>query len=162
VPNWVAPPTFAPNTLVTVTDMNTISDDLRVLKDPTSVRTANIGGYTGTTSTTFTDIGALSFTLVTNGGPLLICMFASATFAYSNPMNTGYFDINLDTVRVGGTEGILVVKPYSADQATPVSFAYLTGALSAGTHTVKLQYRVANSSTSMQLYPLHSFVREVS
>lgn len=103
---------------------------------------ANVGRatYTGgdktTTSTTFADVDAsLSVTLTTGARRCLVGVVAVGKNSTSQQT---IVDIDLDGSRLGGTFGLA----FCSSLNSPLGFTYMTAALSAASHTFKLQWRV--------------------
>jgi hypothetical protein len=92
-----------------------------------------------TTSTSFTDATGVSVTLTTGARRCLVIFSGAATHSATNPMA---FDIDVDGARLGETFGLTTINASAAGFNQNVSFTALTGVLSAGSHTIKLQWRV--------------------
>jgi hypothetical protein len=145
---WTPPKTdWQDGQIVDAQDMNEIGANLAALKAPPFAVTNldEAADYT-TNSTTFVDVSAarLGHTLVTHGGPLLIT-FTGAVGATSATIGV-YFDLWVDGVRVGGNDGIFAVSA-AANATLNASFTYWITNLAAGTHTVRLQWRVSAAIT---------------
>jgi len=110
----------------------------------TSVYTStNSGSDITTTSTTWTDTGhTVTFT----------CEEAVALLTFTanvqNEYYQTYFDFDVDGSRVGGVDGLARVEP-KVSGVVEVTMMYPVH-LSAGTHTVKVSWRVAGSESSIQ------------
>jgi hypothetical protein len=143
---WTTPKTWVNSEPLTAVDLNThLRDNLNALHAPPSAayqlnETAN---YT-TTSTTFVNVdntdGKLSLTLTTTGGAVMIGFFG---YAYASG-NTGFLDVELDGTRIGGDDGLVVFY----NNIATTSFVLLKTGLSAGSHTFKLQWKVAGGGTA--------------
>ncbi len=133
---WTQPITWEVDQLVTEGDLNEqVRDNLEWLKGPpraAAALTANIA----TTSTVFVDATGLALALTTAGGALLVGFSGVAG-------NTGgatvVFDLVVDGASLGGTDGVTG----SSAGVVPVTFVWLTDALAAGAHSVKLQWKVS-------------------
>jgi hypothetical protein len=163
--SWTQPKTWSSEPL-TSSDLNThLRDNLEALKDPPGDNyILNQGSDYSTTSTSWVDVDStnLSFTLTTNGGDLMVHIHLPVT-------GTGiaFFDLDLDGSRVGGDDGI---ARNAAGGISIVSFTRLISGLAAGTHTVKLQWRMASGTgtiyagagTSNADFHAQMWVREIS
>lgn len=115
------------------------------------IRTA--GNYT-TTAATFGDIDGTnaSFTLTVRANARILMGMAGA----SNCNNTAggtWFDAVVDGTRQGGDLGLTGYGQHStASEAFPIGWSYLTDQLSAGSHTVKWQWRTATAGQTSTLF----------
>ncbi len=161
---WTTPKTWTTGDLVTAVDLNThLRDNFNALKGVPSIA-ANFSTTTWTTSTAFVDI-ASAFNLnitVSEGSRLLVCMWGSwsaGALGY-----TSYLDLLIDSTRVGhSTDGLqqLNVSNYGEQYIIPFSILYVSSALTAGTHTIKPQYRTENSSSSVLIRQIQIWAREL-
>lgn len=164
---WTIPKTWSTGELVTASLLNThLRDNLDALKDPpTAAYMANESSNYTTTSTSFVDVDAtnMALTLDTNGGAVLIGFHGYA----NNAAGIVYFDVEIDGVRMAGDDGLL---RSTANSNYSICFVVLKTALSAGSHTFKLQWRVTASTatlyagagtTNSDVHP-QFWVREVS
>lgn len=171
---WTQPRTWAVGELVTANLLNAhLRDNLEALKTPpTSLYNVNQGSDYTTTSTNFVNVDAsnLALTIVTNGGDVLIGFVG---FVNTSPgAKFGYFDVEIDGVRMAGDDGLVMTHSQSsANQAFCVSFVALKQGLAAGSHTFKLQWKVGAGATlvmyagagtsTLDVHP-QFWVREVS
>jgi hypothetical protein len=141
---WTAPTTRATDFLVTASVWNTdIVDNLAWLKDPaTSI--ATLAAQITTTSTSFTDATGLSVTMTTNGGTLMVGFIGVASVAGGT-----YVDITIDVdgVSQGATDGIIALG--ASGGFANVSFVTLVEGLSAGSHTIKVRWKVNGGTATM-------------
>lgn len=167
---WSSPRSWSTGELVSASLLNThLRDNLDFLKNPpTALYILNESSDYTTTSTSFVNVDAtkLSLSITTAGGDVLIgfcgCILQSSASVF--------FDVDVDTVRSGGDDGLCVVSPSSAAQRFNASFFKLIQGLSAGVHTFKLQWKVnagtatlfAGSGTANGDIHPQFFVREVS
>ncbi|HEX2623410.1 MAG TPA: hypothetical protein VHL11_24785, partial [Phototrophicaceae bacterium] len=138
MPTWTTPKnTWQVNDIVTASDLNIIADDLRYLKNQTARGKDNIGPTTTSSTGSFVTLASVS--VVTRGGDLLADFYASATH---DSGGIGYFDVALDGTRVAfnGTDGSLEIKP-GGSSPNSVALSLLLDSVSAGSHTVTLQWR---------------------
>src|SRR6266568_292591 len=105
----------------------------------------NVGDYT-TTSTSFVNVDNtnLAITATISSGTVIIAVTATAFNAAGNSM---YFDLEIDGVREGGTDGLIKVI---MTNPTNVSFTWVKTGLSVGSHTFKLQWKVTASAGHLQ------------
>jgi len=106
------------------------------------------GVYT-TSSGTFADIDAanLSITLSTGARRLLVS-FSSVVFVGGFGGGNVALDLLIDGVRQGGGYGLLAIFSDLSNQNG--SIQYLTPVLSAGSHTIKLQWRIDGNGATMK------------
>ncbi len=150
--SWTAPITWNVDQLVTNEDLNEqLRDNLSYLLSPNHARILrdNSGTYSLTNVTTFQDIDAtnLSIDLETHGGPVWVHFQA---IAYTSGTSIfGYFDIAVDGARVGSdfTLGLAPVNTSSSAVRRPVSISLLLTGLSAGSHSVRPQWRTGPTDT---------------
>ncbi len=128
----------------TATAMNRIEANVVYLNiRPSSQYVLNQGSDYTTTSTSFTDTDTtnLALTITTNGGDVMVHFHGIST--NSAAVNTLY-DVTVDGTRTAGDDGITGA---AGTTRTTVSFTRLITGLSAGSHTFKLQWKVASAST---------------
>lgn len=165
---WTQPKTWSNEPLV-AGDLNThLRDNLEALKDPPQGGT-DIDSATdySTTSGTFNDVDSTDFssTLTTNGGDVLVTFVAPIV---GNSTLGAFFDISVDGVLIGGDDGI--TRKAVSTTVDTVCLVYWVKGLSAGSHTIKLQWRVTGGTATIyggqggSLTDLHGQwdVREVS
>jgi hypothetical protein len=117
---------------------------------PTSAsysRTA--GDYGSLTSASFADVDStnLSLTITTGARRVMIAVAARGSMDAVN--RALYLDVDLDGSRLGGTDGVVVNQAYTAGAILNMSFTYITDALSAASHTFKLQYKVSTGTGTL-------------
>jgi hypothetical protein len=109
------------------------------------------GGNHSITSTSFADVSTteLGLTLTTNGGPIL-CMF-SGTIVGPGGSERMMLDITIDGTRIGAaaTNNGLFTSGSAATLESATIIAK-SGALGAGSHTVRLQARVGGGTGTIQ------------
>lgn len=106
------------------------------------------GGYT-TTSTTFVDVDATNaIVTITTGARRCLIVFSGLVDNLTADAYTS-FDVAIDTVRQGGSFGLVWVRENPASNRANPSFSYLSAALSAGAHTFKLQWRVSAGTAEL-------------
>lgn len=93
-----------------------------------------------TTSTSLVDLTGATVTLTTGANPVLVGQACQS----SNSGGDGfcYFNIDIDGTLQMGTTGI-GLQTYSATASSNSSFSFLTAALTAASHTIKMQWRVS-------------------
>lgn len=172
---WTTPRTWATDELVTATIMNTyIRDNQTELKNPpTDMINIDEGADYTTTSASFADVDSagdpdLSLTITTSGGDVLIGFIG----CISHSLSTGQanFELDIDGSPAAGDDGIFAVRVGATTDRYLVSFPYLIQGLSAGSHTIKLQWKTnsgtitmyAGAGTSLLDVHPHMWFREVS
>ncbi len=107
------------------------------------------GDYT-TTSGSFVDVDGtnLALTIVTGARRVLITVVGVAYNNNSSPQNIS-FDIDLDGARLGGTAGMTLVESVLSGQRL-VNISYVTDALSAASHTFKLQWSTTGGTATLR------------
>ena len=106
------------------------------------------GDYTSKNSTTFVDLDTtnLAITLTTGARPVQIGVVCTAALATAT--QTICLDIDQDGSRLGQTFGLQACDVNHSGRAINMSFTWRTAALSAASHTWKVQYRVTGSSAT--------------
>ncbi len=99
-----------------------------------------------TTSTSFTDATGLTTTITTGAHRCVV--FFSATGHNSGAGNNVAIDLAIDGTLQGQTYG-LMVHSGPANNNGNFGFAYLTAALTAASHTFKIQWRVDATTGTM-------------
>lgn len=149
---WTTPRTWAAGELVTAALLNThVRDNLLHLfgRPYGFVLYTPAANYTRT-SAVFADVDATNLSLsVTTAAARLLCM---ACFQGYDAAGTGaYFDIAVDGTRIGNsTYGLGRAVNYLA----MMTIFGVSSVLTAGTHTVRLQYAHASSGTAQIIAPL--------
>jgi len=110
------------------------------------VRTA--GGVT-TTSSTFVDVTGASITITTGTNPVA---YGATGMGYNNtPANYVLMNYNIDGTLLHGTNGIgAYQKASSGSYDENLSFSGITAALSAGSHTIKEQFRAGAGTVTLR------------
>jgi hypothetical protein len=143
---WITPKTWSTGEALTASDLNThLRDNLNALKaPPTAHYELNESADYTTTSTTFVNVDGtkLSLSLTTTGGDVLVCF---AGFIQSTGSHAVYLDLLLDAARVGGNDGIVGI--YNGFVTLPL--VYLLTGVSAGAHTIKLQWKVSGGTGTL-------------
>ncbi len=148
---WTSPRTWVAGELITAAIMNAhVRDNLLILKDPVSDDyLANEGSDYTTSSTSYVDVDAtnFAFTLVTNGGPVMV----GFTGIVRHTNGTGEFDVDMDGARLAGDDGLALGHAIAAAEPSKVtvSFVFLKSSLSAASHIFKLQWRVSAGTVTM-------------
>jgi len=148
---WTTARTWVAGELVTASMMNThVRDNLNALKaPPTDLHNADEGADWSTTSATFTAIDAtdLSLSLTTTGGDILVSFcgnFIAAAAAYV------YLQVVLDGAGQEADDGLIAAY---LDRTTaagrPLSFTKLIQNVSAGAHTVLLNWKASTSTITL-------------
>lgn len=101
-----------------------------------------------TTSTSFVDATGASVTITTGARKCLVAVVAVAT--NSSAGNGVYLDIDIDGSRQGGTAGLVESDPQSVSTMENLSFTYITDALTAASHTFKIQWRVSAGTGTLR------------
>ena len=163
---WTTPNTWSVDELVTASMLNVgLRDNLNALKaPPTAQRVLDQAANYTTTSTSFVDVDPVNLTLtITSAGGDLLVHYHGSVLNTSNLLTM--FDLTLDGVRVGGEEGLIVVK---GNHEALASVTRLLTSVPAGVHTIRLQWRVDTPTgtllaggTPVAIHP-QFWVREVS
>lgn len=103
------------------------------------------GNYT-TTSATFVDVDGTNLALTITTGARR-CMVGVVGTVSNSGTNTNMFDIAIDGTRQGGDFGLWQVRTPVAGYRANASFQFLTDALTAASHTFKLQW-LCNTGTA--------------
>jgi len=144
---WTAPKTWTVDGVLTAADMNThVRDNLRYLLSPNKgVILHDNGADYSTTSTAwvYVDPTNLSITITTHGGPVLVLASVRAS---QGSIDTGGVDVAVDGTRIGAAAAFGLGNLTNAWIYFPICTIV---ALSAGSHTFRLQYRAASSTTTI-------------
>jgi hypothetical protein len=111
-----------------------------------SVASRTSGDLT-TASTSFVDATGLTTTITTGAHRCLVFLQASGNNSANNG-NTAT-DLAIDGTRQGGGYGLAVANSPAAAGNGNLGFVYLTSALSAASHTLKIQWRVDAGTGTM-------------
>lgn len=119
--------------------------------------TRTAGDYT-TTSTSFVDVDATNLALAITTGASRVLVGLVADCENSTNLASVYLDVDVDGTRLGGTNGIHRQVHTNGTIPNNASFTWMTEALTAASHTFKLQWKVGSgtgklygSSASTQL-----------
>jgi len=153
---WTTPATWVAATPLGAAQLNEqLRDNLNALKTPPTDVYNPAGGYS-TTSTSYVDVDATNYnlTITTTGGDILIIFSGSGAMTASS--NVGYVTVALDGTDLH-TAGIAWT---SAATYGDLSFTLLLEGIAAGSHSVKLRYKVSASTLTL-LSGGHLAIREV-
>jgi len=107
------------------------------------------GDYT-TTSTTFVDVDSTNFSLTFTTGARRVMLGLVGSCASSGTNSSVVFDVTVDGARQGGTSwGMQRTQIYTATAVVDCSFVFVTDALSAASHTFKLQWRASADTATL-------------
>ena len=123
------------------------------------------GGDFSTTSASFVDIDATNaaITITTGANPVLIGFGGRLTHATT--ADPSYIDIDIDGTRQGGTNGLIEPHPSAIGIRMHLGYVYQTVALSAGSHTFKMQWFTAGGTINWfasATAPFHMWVTEAA
>ena len=149
--SWTDPKTWITGELVDAATLNThLRDNLLYLKNRGAFsyaqQTANyslaVAGEGVTTGWVNVDTANLSVTHNAEGGLLLVgASFTASGSRYS--LGTVHFDIEMDGVRLGGTNGLLIADYTPAEGLyTKYRFWEFLPGIAAGSHTFRLQWKL--------------------
>lgn len=152
---WTTPKTWVTGETLVAADMNQyIRDNMDWLKAPpkATVQMSGTSNFT-TTSTSFVDVSTTDFQLsITTAGGAVFGWFG-VTMSMSSATNYAYFDVVIDGVSVSGAANGLVGGIRIATSTTVcVVIPFYKAGLSAGAHTIKLQYRTDNAANTLTVY----------
>jgi hypothetical protein len=159
---WTTPRTWVTDELVTASMLNThIRDNLNALKTPPHNSYSTTGNYS-TTSTSWVDVdsGNMSLTVVSAGGPLIICAEMTICVDASDYTGTVYFDLDVNGNRIE-QERILTKKAGAAYDRVPVSLVWRV-LVDAGENEIALQWKIALTATTAYIFGIDFWVAEVS
>lgn len=130
------------NTTVTAARLNALRDNCDWLKTPPSTRVLPATDQ-AVTSLSFVDLFS-GLTLTTKGGAIMLIGHVSCQVGAGQ---SAYIDIVLDGVSLTGTSwGISRLSSGGVYQAVPI--VWVTAALTAAAHTIKLQAKVSGGTTT--------------
>lgn len=98
-----------------------------------------------TTSTTFVDVDGTNMSLTITTGARRVLIGFVGSVRNDTAGQSVALDVTVDGTRQGNDHGLVSVANSTSANG---SFSYLTAALSAGSHTFKLQYCVVGSGTA--------------
>lgn len=147
---WTTPKTWTSEPL-TSSDLNThLRDNLLALKQRGSgnVELDEASQFT-TTSTSFVDIDGTVLTLdvTTTGGDVLVGFVG--TLEHSANGGRTFFNISVDGVSEAADDGIFGTQLDTGARNTAVCFVYRLTGLSAGTYTIRPQWKVASGTATL-------------
>lgn len=159
---WTTPKTWSSEPLTSL-DLNTyVRDNQNHLKDRLdSAANRSVAGASvlTTTATEFVDVDAdaLSLTLTTHGGDVLVGF--TGTARHKNNGGETRFNVAVDGVDYIADDGIVSLHTlYSGDtnRNKPLSFVLMITQLSAGSHSFKLRWKTSKGNTAqMDVVKLH-------
>lgn len=105
-------------------------------------------GTITTNSASFVDLTGVTVTLTTGAHRVLVILIGTC-FNTNAAGGTEFFDIAIDTVRQGGSDGLMST---SGQQNTVLNadLSFMTGVLSAGSHTIKIQWRTTAANGNFE------------
>ena len=143
---------FVPKTISTFKVHITKEDCTAVVvaAPPVFARVVLTGGDITTTSTTFVDATGVTVTITTGAFPVAYGLVATGFRITANEYL--YLDVDIDGVRQGNTaNGLMMYQMVNGGIPRNLSFTGQSLALTAGPHTIKLQWR-GNTANSGTLY----------
>lgn len=157
---WTAPATYVASAVLTAANLNLVRDNLIALKDPPSNIVTNSSMPTAitTNSTTFVDASTTYLqAVITTVATSDIAVGATFTLNCNNVAGTYrnvYFDLMRNGTSVSGANGIH--RAYGdANMYFPVTLFWWLPAIAAGTHTIKLRWRVVGTATALITLDTH-------
>jgi hypothetical protein len=136
---------WQPADIVTAEAMNEIGDNLawlltREARDAVAFSAASTSSASWATRATLT--------LTTRGGALLLGFSSSA---YHTSAGRGYLDVAIDATRLAlnGSDGSLEITPGGSGSAQTLSGTLLIPTVSAGAHTVTLEWKTDSADFHM-------------
>jgi len=154
---WTTPRTWVAGEVPTAAIMNAhVRDNLNALKDPPQAVAENYNATLSTTSTSFANITGAEVTITTTGGRAMIGFQISQTASGGTSSDFTCYEITIDGTAVSGhANGVLITY-----MGAPLSFVHLTAALSAGAHTIRVQWRVNTASRTASASKFQLWARE--
>jgi hypothetical protein len=135
-----------------------VRDNLNALKDPPQDKAENWNVALSTTSTSFVNMTGVEVTITTVGGRLLIGFTISSSASGGTGGNYTAWEITIDGVAVSShADG---VAKLIGTVSVPVSVVYLSAALTAGAHTVRVQWRTNNAARTISASKFQLWARE--
>jgi len=111
-----------------------------------AIATRTAGDLT-TSSTTYVDATGLTVTLTTGATRCMVIFNGNAIVTSTA---AGSIDVAVDGTRQGQAYGSAIFQGSGASRSC--SFTLMTGVLSAGSHTIKIQWKVDNGAATGTLY----------
>jgi hypothetical protein len=147
MPTYTEPKVWTAGETLTKTDFDAqISENMRFVKSPTSSRLAN-QATTTTTSASFVDITGVTLTISTNAYEATI-MF-TGSIGISTAGNIG-ISLLVDGAATGDAAWGNNFIISTGAQTFPVGFTFRTVALTAGSHTFKLQWNTSAGTATLR------------
>lgn len=138
---WTAPRTFIAGELLTASIFNTyVRDEFDWLKTPIASKVTT--GTITTSSASYVDVTNMTATFTTNGGGVDVLIRCTLN-------QTGAATNTVQLVVDGASECILGTWTSPGVSNIPVSLVHHIAALSAGSHTIKVQVKTNASSLSV-------------
>lgn len=129
------------NTVVTASRLNALRDNLDWLKTPPSARMLASADQS-VTSTSYVDLFS-SLSITTKGGAI---MLAGTIIAVAPAANSLYLDVVLDGVSQTGVSWGVARSAVTSHHVIPIF--WVTTALTAAAHTIKVQAKVSAGTAS--------------
>ena len=159
---WTSPKTWSSEPLTSL-DLNTyVRDNQNFLMDRLGNSAASLASgaaILSTTSTKFVDVDAtaLSVTLVTTGGDVLVGF--TGTVQSQKSLGASYFNVAVDGVDYIADDGIIrqtAAFSNGGNRHGPISFVMLIADLAAGSHSFKLRWKTSSNNVSkMDIVDIH-------
>lgn len=158
---WHAPITWHIDQLVTETDLNEqLRDNMTYLKERVDAPAFGLYHIQETVDYTvlnyaFVDVDPvkLALTLNTQGGDVLVGFFGTVYAPNTADANV-YFDVAVNGIRRGGSEGIILVSMKNGSGLpllnSPVAFTLWVTGLPVGTYTFKLQWKTNGQTVGLR------------
>jgi hypothetical protein len=144
---WTDPKDWTPGETLTEPDFdNYLSSNLKFLKTPTSSRLAN-QATTTTTSASFVDITGVTLTISTNAYEATVYFVGS--IGISTAGNIG-ISLLVDGVATGDAAWGNNFIISTGAQTFPIGIPFRTVALTAGSHTFKLQWNTSAGTATLR------------
>ncbi len=154
MPSWTTPKQdWALNDIATAAHMNQIGENLAYLKEqPARAATALTPGQIDTSIWTV----RATLNLTTRGGDLQVNFFAG--IYHTGGSGRAYFDVGVDGTRVAlnGTDGSLELTPGGSGTLVQAAFSLLLTGVSAGAHTVTLQWKTNTAGLNIAHGQFHA------
>lgn len=156
---WTTPRTWVAGEVPTAAIMNThVRDNLNALKDPPTAVAQNFNVALSTTSTSFANMTGVEVTLTTTGGRAMIGFSVMTQASGGTSGDYTAFEITIDGTAVSGhANGVAMV--YSTFGGS-IGMTYLSSALAAGAHTVRIQWRTSNAARTVTASKFQLWARE--
>lgn len=144
---YIAPITWTAGQVPTHTDFNEqIKGNIEFLKTPTQDRLAN-QATTNTTSTSFVNITGVTLTIATNAAKVLVLFQGGVA---SSAALTADLTITVDGTNAGDASRGLATIVATGILSYPTTLAYRTEALTAASHTFRVQWKTSTGTITLQ------------